>query len=166
MVGILSRLDRSVVEIEHMVLFLFSIVMIVYMSVSVFSRYIFDIALAGTEAIPVLLLVWMAMIGASVGMQRGSHFRLTILVDSLPPPAKVMVLLAVDVATAFFVAVLLYKGVELIPLIFPQRSFGIRVSMGWFYLAVPVGATLMLFHVAVRFSRVLTGHPSEEPRCH
>src|SRR5258705_5200901 len=54
----------------------------------VFSRYVIGRTFTWYDEIARLLFVWIVFLGAAVGVRRGAHFRLHLLVDRFPPPAR------------------------------------------------------------------------------
>lgn len=145
----LNKINGLLQGVEVYFLLIFFIIMLAFMSVGVFSRYIFNLSLSGSEAFPVLVLVWISMIGASVGFHKGSHFKLTLFVDFLSPRINKTVSIIVDCLVIFFVIILIYKGFQLVKAVSLQQSFGLRISVAWFYLCVPVGSILICFHILV-----------------
>src|SRR5262249_51747782 len=54
----------------------------------VFSRYVLRSTFTWYDEIARLLFVWIVFLGAAVGVKRGAHFRLHLLTDRFPPPAR------------------------------------------------------------------------------
>ncbi len=53
----------------------------------VVARYVFHAPLIWSDELASIVFLWLAMLGAAIALQRGSHMRLSYLVDRLPPAA-------------------------------------------------------------------------------
>ena len=120
-------------------------------------RYFFVDPLTWSDEISRLLFVWLAFIGAAVGVKRGSHSAVAFFEARMPAHwQRVMALIAVA-AIAVMAAVLLYAGaVETIDNV-SQMMPVTRVSRGWQYAAVPVSGALMLVYLVPIARRALRG---------
>ena len=52
--------------------------------VQIVLRYILNVPLPWVEEMTVFLMIWMAFMGAAVGVRRGTHIAMTMLVERLP----------------------------------------------------------------------------------
>jgi len=93
-----------------------------------------------------------SMIGAALAMREGGHFGLDLLIRRMPylkpilgPPATLVI--------ATFLVILLKTGIDETRLAALQFAMTFGMRMQWAYLALPVGAGLMLFHLAVHVMR-------------
>ena len=58
---------------------------VVILFCGVFARYVLDAPLIWSDELASNIFLWLAMLGAAVALQRGSHMRLSYLVERLPP---------------------------------------------------------------------------------
>jgi len=143
-------LERGITVLEQILLCCLVVVMFSLTLAQVIFRYLLDSPLVWSEELVRYLLVWTSMIGAAGALRLGSHFSLITFVAHLRPRAAAAVMLVVDLAVGIFAAVVLIQGVRMTTFGFSEQAVSFSVSMGWFYLAVPVGGGLMLWHVAAR----------------
>lgn len=142
----MQRISDILNRITELVLVMVLTAMAVAVFLQVIFRYVLSLPLFWTEEFARYCLVWASLLGSAVAVKRGQHIAVTILVERLPSALgrtlKIMALIAV----AVILAVILWGGIQLVAITRAQISPALRVPMSIPYLAVPVGAALMLFH--------------------
>ncbi|MBM3521945.1 MAG: TRAP transporter small permease [Alphaproteobacteria bacterium] len=88
-------------------------------------------------------MIWLAMLGSVVALDRGAHLAVTLLPDALSPTAQRIVTALANLLSAAFVIVLAWKGFELSQRTMRQVSPSLGLPMGYVYLAIPVSAAVM-----------------------
>lgn len=119
--------------------------MVVYV---VASRYLFSATPRWAEELPRLLLVWLTFVGAVSGFVRGSHFRAGLLdLIDLPRGLRRLFALLAGLATASFLAVLMWTGARLTGMTWSHSTTALSLPVGLFYLSLPVccGVALLGF---------------------
>ncbi len=112
--------------------------------VQVVLRYIFNVPLVWVEEMTVFLMIWMAFMGAAIGVRRGAHIAMTILVDRLPDAVARGLFYLSTVAIIAFSAVVAWHGVLLALSVGGQRSAALGLPMAVPYTIVPLGALLII----------------------
>jgi TRAP-type C4-dicarboxylate transport system permease small subunit len=92
-------------------------------------------------------MIWMGMLGAFVAIRQGRHIGVSLFVDRLPAKAAARVILFVQVATVLFLLVVTRYGISLALFNATQLSPAMQIPMIFPYLAVPVGAALMIIEL-------------------
>ncbi len=117
------------------------------------ARYVFHRPIIWSDELASILFLWLAMLGAAVALQRGSHMRLSYLVDRLPPAHR-------GVAEVLNVAVPLLFVVLVLPSAWDyadDQSFIETPALGWSGLvraaAMPVGLLLIGLSALVQLAR-------------
>jgi len=121
------------------------------------ARYVLGDPLIWSEEAARYLFVWVSMIGAALAIREGGHFGLDLLIRRAPA-LKPVLWPAVTVVTSVFLVILLKTGIDETNLAAMQFAMTFPMRMQWAYLALPVGAGLMLFHVAVHVIRSPSMH--------
>jgi TRAP-type C4-dicarboxylate transport system permease small subunit len=136
----------------------------------VFTRLVLKHPSTWTEELAQFLLVWVALLGAAVALNRGAHLGIDYFVGKLPYRARVatevLVFLCVA-AFAFFVMVV--GGIDLVRsmLDLGEESPALRLKIGYVFLAVPIsGFFLTLYAVMGILERLqaLRGRRAAEAR--
>lgn len=112
----------------------------------VIFRYLLNFPLFWTEEFARYCLVWSSLLGSAVAVKRGQHIAVTILIERMPPALRRVLTIVALLAVAAILAVILWGGIQLVAITRAQISPALRISMSVPYLAVPVGAALMLLH--------------------
>jgi TRAP-type C4-dicarboxylate transport system permease small subunit len=125
------------------------VLLVVLVGSAVFVRYfgLFGGSLHWTDEAARFTMIWLAMLGSVVALDRGAHLAVTLLPDALPPATKRVVTLASAFFSAVFIVVLAWKGWELSMRTMGQVSPALGLRMGYVYMAIPVAATLMSFQL-------------------
>src|ERR1051325_1298254 len=77
-------------------------VLVVFMSVSVFSRYALNIGLAWSDEAARLLFIWVVFVGFAVGVRHRGHIAISWIVDRFSRPRRHAVMIAQDLAVLLF----------------------------------------------------------------
>jgi TRAP-type C4-dicarboxylate transport system permease small subunit len=120
-------------------------------------RYFFVDPLTWSDEISRLLFVWLAFIGAAVGVKRGSHSAVVVFEARMPRRwQRPMALFALAVM-AVMAGVLVYTGIRETIANIAQAMPVTRISRGWQYVAVPISGGLMLIYLVALTRRAWRG---------
>lgn len=129
--------------IEGIVLVLFSII-IVFIIVEVFLRYMLGKTLFVTEELTRYLLVWVVFLAASLALKRDAHINIGVLIEKFQGRNRLSLILVSQSLLLTFLVFLFVESVLLLPNQVDQIAPSLGVSLLWFYLAIPVGCLLMM----------------------
>lgn len=134
---------------------------------TVFSRYGFGTVLSWSEEVPRYLLVWVAMLGGALAVERGDHIGFELIVAALPRGLQGPVRGLVSLGIAAFGGVMVVYGIQFVELFGGDWMESIPFTNAWFYVSVPVGGGLILLFVlgagARRLRLWLEGRPGVGP---
>ena len=105
------------------------------------------------EEVGELLLAWLTMIGAAVGVAERSHFTLTLLTHRFPPAAQRAVHAINHVLIAGFGALVAWTGWKLVVLNRALASPALEISLGWLYGSAVAGGILIVLYALGTASR-------------
>lgn len=154
---IASRLDHWIARIEAAAIVVLMSLLTAVTFAQVVTRYALGDPLIWSEEVARYLFVWVSMIGAALAMREGGHFGLDLLIRPMPR-LKVVLGPVVTLVMIVFLVILLKTGIDETRLAAMQFAMTFQMRMNWAYLALPVGAGLMLFHIAVHVIRAPTVH--------
>ncbi len=144
-------------------------VIIAVISYSVVMRYLLSRPPAWAEELSRFVFIWVVMLGAIVVTREGSHIEFTILLERLPAHAGVLVRTVNRLLMLGFCAVLFWQGVRIYPIVSEAASPTFAISMGWIYVAIPVGGALMAVYIVETLVKTALEwvHPGtkEKPLC-
>jgi TRAP-type C4-dicarboxylate transport system permease small subunit len=118
-------------------------VMVVLVFSNVIARYVFDAAITWAEEVSRFLFVWLTFVGASIGLHRGIHLGMDLVVARLTARRRLLVDVANHIIVLVFFAVWGFGGVALIEANLNYMSPATGFSMGLVYLIGPLAAILM-----------------------
>lgn len=151
----LDKLEKIIGAVEEYV----CVGLILIMCVSVFSqvlaRYVFAIPLSWTEEVSRYSLIWLTFIAGAMCIRTNSHYVIDILLNKLPRSPRLVMNILILAGMAVFAGVMLYTGIEILPVVNLQISPALRITMGYIYLAIPFGSFLMVFHIVCAIKKRL-----------
>jgi len=112
----------------------------------VFSRYVLLRTFTWYDEIARACFVWVVFLGAAVGVKRGAHFGLHMLVDMLPKHARRLAGFVTPIVIIAFSAVLFVQGLAFMEFGRFQQLPVMGISKVWIYAAMPVGGALMILY--------------------
>jgi TRAP-type C4-dicarboxylate transport system permease small subunit len=150
-------LDRVVARIEAGVVIVLVSSLTAVTFAQVVTRYGLGDPLIWSEELARYLFVWVSMVGAALAIREGGHFGLDLLIGRVPTLRPILAPVVTTVVIVF-VAIVLKTGIDETRLASTQFAMTFPMRMQWAYLALPVGAALMLFHLVVRLFLAPTTH--------
>jgi TRAP-type C4-dicarboxylate transport system permease small subunit len=144
---VLNKVDQVLAKGEGTALILILSVMTLVVFLQVVFRYVLGRPLDWSEEMARYLFVWLSVLGAALGVQKGGHFGLDFLQRMRSGSGKRFVRVFVYFLMAVVVLVILFQGIKLVQMTIPQESPAMSISMAWAYASLPTGAGLMAFHL-------------------
>ena len=137
-------------KIEYFVVALMIAIMAIVNFLQVVFRYVIEGSLPWSEELLRFLFVWTTFLGAGIGVRKGAHLGLTIIVNNLPPKLKKFVVFLNYLICIVFSAIIGMLGLSIVSM---QAEFNVRSSamvlpMYWISLAIPVSFALIILHFA------------------
>ena len=136
----------------HATILLFiSMTLIVW--VQIFFRFILGGGISWSEEIAKFLMVWMALLGASILFREGGHIAINYFISKLSFLRYILILHAMLSAALFIL--LIYYGIDYAAFGFKCISPASGIRRFWPYLSIPVGSTFLLLQAFARFMHLL-----------
>ena len=151
----------------HVVITVLMVVVIADMLVGVFLRYVmtwisatFDlpsVRFFWVEEVGEWSLAWLTFIGAALGIRRGTHFAMSLVVDHLPAPLRRAVHAGQCVLIVAFGALVAVFGWQVAELNSQSFSPALVLNLRWLYLASVAGGILIVVYGALALLDVARG---------
>ena len=137
-------------KIEYFLVAVMIAVMAIVNFLQVVFRYVIEGSLPWSEELLRFLFVWTTFLGAGIGVRKGAHLGLTIIVNNLPSKLKKFVVFINYLICIAFSAIIGMLGLSVVSM---QAEFNVRSSamvlpMYWISLAIPVSFALIILHFA------------------
>lgn len=133
---------RVLLEYSKVVLLL--IVLIV--SAQVFCRKFLGFSIRWSEELALLLMVWMAFISMSIGVERKLHIAIELFYNRFPQPVQKFFAAFANVLTIFFGVVLMVFGCKLIMSTSGSTLPATKLPASALYLMIPVGGLFTAYY--------------------
>lgn len=140
--GIVSAIDKGTVVI----LVALTCVMVSITFAQVFARYVLTNPLHWSEELARYCFVWIVFIGAGAALKRGAHIAVDFFVMHLSKRSIRVLSIPVKALMAIFLVVVIVNAIPVIKKNMSQLSPAIGIPMGIVYLAIPIGAAIMLIY--------------------
>jgi C4-dicarboxylate transporter, DctQ subunit len=150
----LKHLDRNA---ERWALLAFYVMLVLTMSVEVLRREVFAYSSIWGEEIVRYSFIYLVWIGAAAAVKERAHIRIDVIMHYLGPRPKALLYIFGDLvmlAVAIGALIWSFETVE-VSWKFGSVSHGLRVSMVWFFMAVPIGFGLMIVRLVQSLMRDL-----------
>lgn len=158
----LKSIDRNA---ERWALLVFYTMLVATMAVEVIRREVFAYSSIWGEEIVRYAFIYLAWIGASAAVHERGHIRIDVIFNYVPTRVKALLYILGDVVMFVIAVLALYWSFQTVAVSwkFGSVSHGLRVSMVWFLMAVPIGFALMIFRLVQSFLRDLADFRAGRP---
>ena len=132
------------------VCFIQCLLMLFVVLIAVFYRYVLGHPPRWTEELARFIMIWMGLLGISLGFRRNSHIGVSFFIDLLPPKLRRAIILVTRLLTLFFLGIVIREGIKISVLVGAhQISPGLQISMLWPMLALPVSGCVMFLQLVL-----------------
>ncbi|QJD86515.1 TRAP transporter small permease [Cohnella herbarum] len=131
-------------------------VMSIIIVVQVFCRFVIDYPLTWSEEAARYLMVYTVFLGASLALRNHRMIAIEIISESVKPKVRKVLRIIVALISIVFFLILLVKGVDMLEIVSRQTSASLGFSMDIPYMAIPIGAALMLINSIANIIDYLT----------
>ena len=110
----------------------------------VFGRYVLNSTPTWVEQAALLIVVWIAFLGAAVGVRRGSHLAVDVVREGLPAPLRTACIVFATLALLFFGAVMAWQGYVMFDRTVRREIPLLGISEGLRAVPVSLGGVLIV----------------------
>lgn len=137
--------------------------MTILVFLQVLFRYVLNAPLDWSEELSTFTFVWMALLGASIGLKNNEHPRLDLLLNSLTPVRKKVVTVSCNIAILFMLYILFVYGWRLTVSMKSQLTAALGYSVSFVYVVLPISAAIMFIHLGIQTLSLLGRKDQETP---
>ena len=135
-----KKIARWLESIQTYSCIFFLALMSLVVIVQVFSRYIFNFSFVWAEELVRYLMIWMVMLGSALVQSKNEHIRIDFFPMLAGARGRRVMEFFFRLATLIFLVIITYKGFKVSYFNRLFESSGLRISMLWPTLAIPLGA--------------------------
>ena len=153
-------------NLERWALLVFYVMLVITMAVEVIRREVFAYSSIWGEEVVRYAFIYLAWIGAAAAVRERAHLRIDVIFNYIVSNrAKTLLYILGDLVMLAVALIAVYWSWEtvLVSWKFGSVSHGLRVSMVWFLMAVPLGFGLMIFRLLQSLIRDFADLKSGKP---
>jgi TRAP-type C4-dicarboxylate transport system permease small subunit len=144
-----GRAERVLVAVNGAVIVGLMGAMAVLVIANVVARYVFNHSFIWAEELSRYMMVWVGFLGSGLVLRVGAHIAVDVFQDLLPRRAAQALRAGVVVVLAAALLAMLWLGGRYVEFAWGQETPVLNWNFGLVYLAIPIGALLMLVHLAL-----------------
>ncbi len=130
-------------------LLIVSLIMMLFLVMAqVFMRYVLRSPLRWSEELARFCFVWMTFLGAGLLAKHSQHMTITFFADRTPPSVQWFLALLNEVLIAALSVMALLQGTRILQVSWSMLTPALRFPMFFFYVAAPVGLTIVAVYAA------------------
>jgi TRAP-type C4-dicarboxylate transport system permease small subunit len=157
----LEKFCNTVEKITLNVTMAICVVMLVVAWMHVTRRYVFNSALTWSEEFLRFIIVWYAMLSASILHKRNGHLGITIIREAMPEGLQKFLTRVVIYLGTLTVALVTVFGTVLVFSTWTQVTPALGIPVGLPYAAIPVSFLLMTLYGIAHIIRDIKGLPPQ-----
>ena len=140
---ILKALDKNA---ERWALLVFYIMLVMTMAIEVVRREWFAYSSIWGEEMVRYSFIYLVWIGAAAAFKDRAHIRIDVIMYYVPARIKGILYIFGDLVALGVACIAVYWSFETVKVsaTFGSISHGLRISLVWFLMAVPIGFTLII----------------------
>ncbi|WP_066315958.1 TRAP transporter small permease [Bacillus sp. FJAT-29814] len=143
----MKKLDNIIVKVIYVLCASLMGLMAVVITAQVLSRYILGSPLTWSEELGRFTFVWISFLGMAVGINKGSHIALDLLVTKLKGVSKKVLLAINNALVSIFGILFTYSGFLLVELGARQTSPSLNLPMNLVYIVIPISGIILVYFV-------------------
>lgn len=158
-----GRLWFVLLRIPELLLAALVAVLVVFLTISVVVRYVFNIGMAWSDEFARIVFVWVVFLGFAVAIRHRGNIGVELLVDRMPLGVRRGLVLMQDVAVCAFSCLFTWEAAITVKFSLLQRLPVLQITIAWLYSAVFVAGVLMIVYSAANLfdsvrGRAFDGH--------
>ena len=161
LVNTLHKLNHAVDLIYMVAAGIVFIVLIVASSLQVFTRYVLNASLVGTEELARYCFIWMSLLGGSIAVGRWAHTSISVLYDLLSGVPKKGVFCLQNAFVIVLSVILIAGGITMMMATANQSTPTLHIPRWVIYLAVPLSGAGMCLHAVEHILATVLGKNKE-----
>lgn len=135
--------------------------MVIIMCYQVTLRYVFNNSNIWSEEITRYMFVYVVLLGSFVAVRRNSHLCVDFLLHIMKPGFRRIFTIITSLAVIAFLVYLLPLSYNLALSTMNSMSPGLKMPMGYVYMAIPIGDLLMILGMIEVVLRKITNTEEE-----
>lgn len=146
----------------NLLIFLLFVSMTLMVFIQVVLRYGFDGNIFWSEEFARYSMIWIAFLGAAVGIKHNEHTRIDFFVKLLPQKASKIIEILNRLLCIFFVAFISYSSITLLENLMNLKTPSLQIPVGIVHLALPVSGVIMIVYLIIQIILLIKNEEEEK----
>ena len=159
-----SYILRALLWLTKASVVVISVVIVCATMAQVIFRYVVLSPLPWSEELARYCFVWIVFLGGAIGLSRGAHLGVDLLVNLLPFKLQRAIETLSSVCIVIFALVVINASLPVLQMNMYQRSPALGLQMSWVYAAIPLSMGLIAAVSVERIIFSVLSHPSRGGR--
>ena len=142
----IKKINQAVDAVYMTISVLLLVILVGASALQVFTRYVLNNSLVGTEEVARYCFIWMSMLGGSICVGRWAHSTVSILSAALPEAGKQILFIVINLLIIVCAYIFVSGGIEMFVAAGNQLTPTMRIPKCLIYLCVPLGGVGMALH--------------------
>ena len=152
--AIKSGLDFSDKLLNYIAM-IFLMIMVIVVSATVFTRYVFNFTLRWSDEVALLMMIWFGFIGMALGVKESIHLSIEFFMSLLPARLQKVVYWIEDILVGLFGWFLLRYGWQLYNATKRTRLPATQWSRGLLFIILPISGLLIIIYSLAKMFGIL-----------
>jgi len=153
---LLNTVSNYIDKVAKIIVVISGIIMLISLSLGVFTRYVLKDPLIWTEEIARFCMLWLTFNGASIIMKKKELINFIFLFNMFPKKAREVLKIFFITCIMIFLFVFLYIGYEALIINAEAKASAPGIALFWPSLGLYIGAIFMFIHsVEMLFQELL-----------
>jgi TRAP-type transport system small permease protein len=126
------------------------IIMLVVLTIQIFSRQILDQPLIWSEGLAKFIFVYVAYLAVSIGIKENGHVFIDYFVTKFPDKIQKVIHYLFQFMILITILIMAYIGYEMALRKVPVKIVSLNISYVYMYMALPILSLLMLYRLIER----------------
>jgi TRAP-type C4-dicarboxylate transport system permease small subunit len=141
-----DKIVLVVTKINEILLLIAISAMFIFVFANVIGRYVFSNSISWAAEVSRYLMVSVAFLGMGLAMKQSRHSAFYIFQDLFPALPRKIIRIIVAIIIIAIMVLLLFLGFQYALKYMNNLTEVLRWPVGYWYLTIPVGALLFIFH--------------------
>ncbi|WP_235231267.1 MULTISPECIES: TRAP transporter small permease [unclassified Thermotoga] len=115
----------------------------------VVARYVFNKPPTWSEETTLLVMIWVSLLTAGIGVRRGIHMKVELFLSTLPLLMRKVCEIAVLLVVGYY-GYVMAKYSYILAIRLPNKLPATGISVVWMYMPASICGVLIIFSVAVK----------------
>ncbi|OAT80961.1 hypothetical protein A6P54_13265 [Bacillus sp. MKU004] len=137
-----------------------TVILFIMMTIVVFAqvvlRYVFDTSIVWGEEFSRYAMIWLAFLGAALGIRHGEHTRIDFFIKLIPFKYRKIVEIVNKLLCIVFLSVITYYSIIMFENTFKLLTPSMQIPVGLVHMILPITGVFMIINLLIQIKTIAT----------